>query len=87
MWKIGIWAEKIERSYFSFANVKTIRKGNIKFPHSKLYTVSEKMLYHQRYSTDFQKLSVCWKMWKIGIWAEKIMSAAILVLQWQGENY
>ena len=24
---------------------------------------------------------------KIGIWAEKIMSAAILVLQWQGENY
>ena len=26
-------------------------------------------------------------MWKIGIWAEKIMSAAILVLQWQGENF
>ena len=25
-------------------------------------------------------------MWKIGIWAEKIMSAAILFLQWQGEN-
>ena len=25
-------------------------------------------------------------MWKIGIWAEKIMSAAILVLQWQGYN-
>ena len=26
-------------------------------------------------------------MWKIGIWAENIMSAAILVLQWQGENF
>ena len=26
-------------------------------------------------------------MWKIGIWAEKIICAAILVLQWQGENY
>ena len=25
-------------------------------------------------------------MWKIGIWEEKIMSAAILVLQWQEEN-
>ena len=26
-------------------------------------------------------------MWRIGIWAEKIISAAILVLQWQGENF
>ena len=26
-------------------------------------------------------------MWKIGIWAEKIMSAAILVLQLQGKNF
>ena len=25
-------------------------------------------------------------MWKIGIWEENFMSAAILVLQWQGEN-
>ena len=26
-------------------------------------------------------------MWKIGIWEENFMSAAILVLQWQGENF
>ena len=26
-------------------------------------------------------------MWKIGIWVENFMSAAILVLQWQGENF
>ena len=26
-------------------------------------------------------------MWKIGIWAENIMCAAILVLQRQGENF
>ena len=78
-----------EGSYFSFAMArwKLLEKGNVKFPNSKLYTVSEKTLYHQRYSTDFQKLSFCWKMWKIGIWAEKILTAAILVLQWQGENY
>ena len=25
-------------------------------------------------------------MWKVGIWAENFMSAAILVLQWHGEN-
>ena len=26
-------------------------------------------------------------MWKIGIWEENLMSAAILVLQWQAENF
>ena len=26
-------------------------------------------------------------MWKIGIWEENLMSAAILVLQWHGENF
>ena len=63
------------------------RWKNSKFPTFKLYTVSEKMLYHQRYSTDFKKLSFCWKMWKIGIWPRKFHGAAILVLQWQGENF
>ena len=78
-----------ERSYFSFtmARWKLLEKGNVKFPHSKLYTVSEKTLYHQRYSNDFQKLSCCWKMWKIGIWEENFMSAAILVLELHGENF
>ena len=26
-------------------------------------------------------------MWKIGIWEENFLSAPILVLQWQGENF
>ena len=26
-------------------------------------------------------------MWKVGIWAENFMGAAVLVLQWQRENY
>ena len=67
-------------SYFSLemARWKPLQKGNVKFPNSKLYTVSDKMLYHQSYSTDFQKLSFCWKMWKIGIWQENFMSADIL---------
>ena len=77
MWKKGILGRKSdERSYFSFAMArwKLLEKGNVKFPHSKLYTVSQKTLYHQRYSTDFQKLSFCWKVWEIGIWEEKIMA-------------
>ena len=45
------------RSYFDFAMVrwKLLQKENLKFTNSKLHTVQEKMLYHQRYSTDFQK--------------------------------
>ena len=45
------------------------------------------MLYHQRYSTDFKKLSFCLKTLKIGIWEDNFMSAAILILQLQGENF
>ena len=75
MWKIGIWAQKFHwRSYFSFAMVtwKLFSCGkNSKFPTFKLYTVSEKMLYHQRYSTHFQKLSFCWKMWENRYLAQK----------------
>ena len=85
MWTIGIWAEKFRgRSNFSFAMVRwkpLFMWKNSKFPTFKLYTVSEKTLYHQRNSADFQKLSICWKMWKIGIWPKNFMGAAILVLQ------
>ena len=63
------------------------RWNNLKFPTFKPYSVSEKMLYHQRYSTAFQKLSFCTKTWKIGIRPENFMGAGILVLQWQGENH
>ena len=75
MWKIGICAKEFHGpSYFSFAMVRMktfFWWKNSKFPTFKLYTVSEKMLYHQRYSPDFQKLSFCWKTWKIGIWRQK----------------
>ena len=69
------------RSYFSFAMVRWKRFSggkNSNFPTFKLYTVSEKMLYHQRYSTDFQILSFCWKMWKIGIWPKNFMGRSYL---------
>ena len=86
MWKIGIWPDKFHgRSYFSFAMVRWkpfFWWKNSKFSTFKLYTVSEKTLYHQRKSADFQKLSICWNMWKIGILPENFVGAAILVLQW-----
>ena len=62
MWKIGIWAENFISAailVLQWLGENSLEKGNVKFPHSKLYTVSEKTLYHQRYSTDFQKLSSC----------------------------
>ena len=67
------------RSYFSLAMArrKPLQQGNVKFPNSKLYTVSDKMLYHQSYSADFQNLSFGWKMCIIVIWKENFMSAAI----------
>ena len=75
MWKIGIWAEKFHgRSYFSFAMIRWKLFSwwkNSKFPTFKLYTVPEKMLYHQRYSRDFKKLSFRRKMWKNRYFAQK----------------
>ena len=61
MSKIGIWEENCISAailVLQFQGENSLEKGNVKFPHSKLYTVSEKTLYHQRYSTDFQKLSL-----------------------------
>ena len=60
---------------------------NSKFPTFKRYSVSQKMLYHQWYSADFQKLSIRGNMWKIRIRAKNFMSPAILVLQWWDENF
>ena len=61
MWKIGIWEENFMSAAFlvlQWQGENWLEKGNVEFPHSKLYTVSEKTLYHQGYSTDFQKLSL-----------------------------
>ena len=73
------------RSKFSFAMAwgkPFFLWKNSKFSTFKLYTASEKMLYHQRNSADFQKLSVSWKMRKIGIWPKNFMGEAVLVLLW-----
>ena len=74
---------------FCFCNgkVKTLRIDNIwSFATFNLYTVPPKILYIQRYSTDFRNLCLSSKMLGMGIWVESLRCAGILLLQWQGEN-
>ena len=47
MWKIGIWVENFMGTailVLQWQGENYLAKGNVKFPHSKLYTVSEKTL-------------------------------------------
>ena len=52
-----------------------------------LYTVPEKIIYLQRYSTDFRNLFLSSKMLTVGHWVEIIRCTGILLLQLQGENF
>ena len=52
-----------------------------------LYTVPAKIIYLQRYSTDFRNLCLTSKMLRVGIWGKCFSCAGILLLQWQGENF
>ena len=47
----------------------------------------EKTLYHQRYSTDFQRTFLLLKDVENRYLGENFMSAAILVLELHGENF
>ena len=70
---------------FQFHGRKLIQKG-ILLPLSSRRLCRKKCYISKGIQPIFRKLSFCWKMWKIGIWAENFMSAAILVLQWQGAS-
>ena len=53
-----------------------------------LYTVAAKILYLQKYATDFRNLWLSSKMlWVVGIWVESLTCAGSLLLQWQCENF
>ena len=74
--------------YFCNGKVKTLRIDNIwNFADFNLYTVPAKILYLQKYSTDFRNLCLSSKMLRVGIWVESFRCAGILLLQWQGENF
>ena len=74
--------------YCCHGKAKTLRIDNIwNFATFNLYSVPAKILYLQRYSTDFRNLPLSSKMLRVGIWLECFRCAGILLLHWQGENF
>ena len=73
--------------YFLQWQGETLRIDNIwNFATFNLYTVPAKILYLQRYSTDFWNLWLSSKMLRVGIWVVSFRGVGIFLLQWQGEN-
>ena len=74
--------------YFCIGMVKTLRIDKIwKFTTFNLYTVPGKILYLQRYSTDFRNLCLSPKLLRGGgDLGGKFKVRGILLLQWQGKN-
>ena len=52
-----------------------------------LYTAPAKIIYLQRFSTDFRNLPRSSTMLRVGICVESFRCAAVLLLQWQTENF
>ena len=87
-WAFGWKVSAAQVFYFCNCNVKTLRIENIwNFATFNLYSVPAKILYLQRYSTDFRILCLSSTMLKVGIWVESFRCADILLLQWRGENF
>ena len=88
--RVGMWVESFKRAGILLLQwqVKTLRIDNIwNFATFNLYTVPEKILYLQRYSTDFRNLCHNSKILRVGNLVENFRRAAILHLQWQAEIF
>ena len=59
----------------------------MKFSHFQPVHCPAKILYLQRYSTDFRNLWISSKILRVRIWVKNFRCAAILLLQWQGVNF
>ena len=85
---IGGKASSAQVFYVSNGNVKTLWIDNIwNFATFNLYTVPAKILYLQRYSTDFRNIFLNSNMLRVAIWVESFKCTGILRLQWQCENF
>ena len=76
--------------YFSNGKAKTLRIDKIRnspLSNCTLYSVAAKILYLQKYSTDFRNLCLSSKMLMVDIWVECFRCAGILLLHCQGENF
>ena len=87
-WAFGWKGSGAKEFYFCNDKVKILPIDNIwKFATFNLYTTPAKILYLQRYSTDFRNLCLSSKILRVGIWVESLRCACILLLQWQDENF
>ena len=89
MLRVCIWVESFKRAGILLLQWQGENLANVqylKFPTFNLYTVTAKILYLQRYSTDFRNLWLSSKMLREGICVERFKRAGILLLQWQGDN-
>ena len=90
MLTVDIWVESFRCAGILLLQWQgeNLRIHNIwNFATFNLYTVAAKILYLQRYSTDFRNLSLSSKMLRVCIWVESFRCAGILLLQWQGEKF
>ena len=90
MLRVGIWVESFRCGgilLLQWQGENFAHRQHLKFPTFNLYTVPAKIIYLQRYSTDFRKLCFSSKMLRVGIWVESFRCAGVLLLQWQGENF
>ena len=83
MLKVDICVESFRYTGILFCNgeLGNLRIENIwNFATFNLYTLPAKILYLQRYSTDFRKLRLSSKMLRVGIWVESFSCTGILLL-------
>ena len=81
--RMGIRVEsfRCERVLLLQSQGENLRIDNIwNFATFNMYTVAAKILYLQRYSTDFRNLWISSKMLTVGIWVESFSYTGILVL-------
>ena len=87
-WAFGWKVSAAQVFYFCNGKVKTLRIDKIwNFATFNLYSAPGKILYLQRYSTDFRNLRLSSKILRVAISVESFRFAGILLLQWQGENF
>ena len=87
-WASGWKVSGAQVFYLCNGKVKTLRIDNIwNFATFNLYSVPEKILYLQRYSTDFRNLCLHSKMLRVAIWVENFRCGGISLFQWQGGNF
>ena len=83
-----VWRFQVRR-YFTFAMERWKLCASTTFeilPLSTCGTVPAKVLYLNRYSTNFRNLCLSSKLLIVDIWLESFRCAGSLLLQWQGEN-